>query len=229
MYCTYIVTRSSLHMWISRCLYTSSRASPRWSHAHFSAISLCSPSCLASPCLGLQRLYLDSCSLYHSPPRSITPRPDSIPSPPRPIAVPHPRRPQSTLPSHVNSTWQPSPQTLEASHSCTCCTYTTHAASSPHTRTRISMHASTRTRRICPTRNFLHKNKETNIDNPCLAGLCFPCPNEWPPRGTHTCMHPCRAKHAQLHVHFCASAPTGQEFPSSSSPRAAIVVSSSAV
>ena len=50
-------------MWISRCLYTSSRASPRWSHAHFSAISLCSPSCLASPCLGLQRLYLDSCSL----------------------------------------------------------------------------------------------------------------------------------------------------------------------
>lgn len=215
-----------MELWISRRLYTSSRASPRRSHAHPGASPFVR--CVVSrrsPCLGSEgRTLTLVCRLYHSPPRSITPRPDSIPSPPRPIAVPRPRRPQihsSPCEFHVAAI-------AEASHSYTCCAYTTHAASSPHTRTRISTHASTRTCRICPPKNFPHKDKGNKHHHPCLAGLCFPCPSEWPPRGTHTCMHPCRTKRAQLHVHFCASVLTGQEFPSSSSssssPCAAIVV-----
>ena len=129
--------------------------------------------------------------LRHSTPRSITPRPDSFLPPPRPIARLHPRRPQSTFPSlHVFSTWQCGRiQTLEASHSYTCCAYTTHAPVSPHTRTRISTHAFTLTCRICPTKNFSRQNKE-NKHPPSLrlAGLCFPCPNEWSPRG-HAYLH----------------------------------------
>lgn len=99
----------------------------------------------------VSRVALPHGLVRYSTPRSITPRPDSFLPPPRPIARLHPRRPQSTFPSlHVFSTWQCAAaaaaaaiaiQTLEASHSYTCCAYTTHAPVSPHTRTRISMHA----------------------------------------------------------------------------------------
>lgn len=90
---------SSAHMGISRRLYTSSRASPRRSHAHYysEASSFVRRGVSRRLAWPLERLYLDSCSLYHSTPRSITPGPDSIPSPHRPIAAPRPRRPKSTL------------------------------------------------------------------------------------------------------------------------------------
>lgn len=91
----------------------------------------------------VSRVALPHDLVRYSTPRSITPRPDSFLPPPRPIARLHPCRPQSTFPSlHVFSTWQCGRiQTLEANHSCTCCTYTTHASVSPHTCARISMHA----------------------------------------------------------------------------------------
>jgi hypothetical protein len=155
---------------------------------------------------------LDSrATLPYSTPRSITPSPDSsFLQTPRPIAVPRHQSMNPPFPPHVLPTWQCAAaiqlQTLEASHSHTCCTYTTHAPARhnwilshaypcmhacihPHT-----PHASS------------HRTKKTNIIIPASPRLCFPpCPNEWPPRGTYTYTHArthaCRTKHAHLHVH----------------------------
>lgn len=159
---------------------------------------------------GPRGVYLDSCAteVLHAHINYAQPR--LLPSPPRPIAMPHP---QSTIPAPCELHVAAIPiQTLEASHSYICCTYTTHAPSSPHPRTRISLHACVYPATPPSSSHKTKKDKHSTI----LASppACASCGRTNGLHAMHAYMHvhQCRTKHAQLHVHFLCSVLTGQEF-----------------